>query len=62
MADVRDIARSRRDAENRAPTVFFPAVPMSKLLRKPKAILWILSLSQAVGMLVLNVALRAAVA
>lgn len=34
---------------------------MTKLLRKPEAILWILSISQAVGMLVFNIALRAAV-
>lgn len=34
---------------------------MSKLLRKPETVLWILSISQAVGMLAFNVALRAAV-
>jgi hypothetical protein len=34
---------------------------MSKILHKPEAILWILSVSQAVGMLAFNIALRAAV-
>ena len=34
---------------------------MSKFLRKPEAILWILSISQAAAMLAFNVALRAAV-
>jgi len=34
---------------------------MSKIFRKPEAILWILSISQAVGMLAFNLALRAAV-
>jgi hypothetical protein len=34
---------------------------MSKIFRKPEAILWVLSISQAVGMLAFNVALRAAV-
>lgn len=34
---------------------------MSKLLRKPEAVLWILSVSQAAGMLVFNILLRAAV-
>lgn len=34
---------------------------MSKILRKPEAILWILSVSQAAGMLAFNVVLRAAV-
>ncbi len=34
---------------------------MSKFLRKPQALLWILSISQAAAMLTLNVVLRAAV-
>lgn len=34
---------------------------MPKLLRKPEAVLWILSVSQAAGMLALNIVLRAAV-
>ncbi len=34
---------------------------MSKFLRKPEAILWVLSVSQAVGMLAFNIVLRAAV-
>lgn len=34
---------------------------MSKILRKPEAVLWALSISQAAGMLVFNVLLRAAV-
>ncbi len=34
---------------------------MSKFLRKPEAILWILSISQATAMLAFNVLLRAAV-
>ena len=34
---------------------------MSKIFRKPDAILWILSISQALGMLAFNVALRASV-
>jgi hypothetical protein len=34
---------------------------MSKFLRKPEAILWILSISQAAAMLAFNVVLRAAV-
>ena len=34
---------------------------MSKLLRKPEAVLWVLSISQAAGMLVLNLLLRVAV-
>lgn len=34
---------------------------MSKIFRKPEAILWALSISQAIGMLAFNVALRAAV-
>jgi hypothetical protein len=36
-------------------------ISMSKLLRKPEAVLWILSVSQAAGMLALNIVLRAAV-
>jgi hypothetical protein len=34
---------------------------MSKFLRKPEAILWVLSVSQAAGMLAFNIVLRAAV-
>ena len=34
---------------------------MSKLLRKPDAILWVLSISQAAAMLALNLLLRVAV-
>jgi hypothetical protein len=34
---------------------------MSKIFRKPEAILWVLAISQALGMLAFNVALRAAV-
>ena len=34
---------------------------MSKILRKPEAILWALSVSQAAGMLVINSVLRATV-
>ena len=34
---------------------------MSKFLRKPEAVLWILSISQAAAMLAFNVLLRAAV-
>ena len=34
---------------------------MSRILRKPEAILWILSISQASAMLAFNVLLRAAV-
>ena len=34
---------------------------MSKFLRKPEAVLWVLSISQAAGMLVLNLLLRVAV-
>lgn len=34
---------------------------MSKFLRKPEAILWVLSVSQAGGMLAFNIVLRAAV-
>jgi hypothetical protein len=36
-------------------------VRMSKFLRKPEAVLWVLSISQAAGMLVFNLLLRAAV-
>ena len=36
-------------------------VRMSKLLRKPEAVLWVLSISQAAAMLTLNLLLRAAV-
>ena len=36
-------------------------VRMSKLLRKPEAVLWVLSISQAVAMLAFNLLLRAAV-
>ena len=36
-------------------------VRMSQFLRKPEAILWILSISQAIAMLAVNVLLRAAV-
>jgi hypothetical protein len=36
-------------------------VRMSKLLRKPDAVLWVLSISQAVGMLAFNILLRATV-
>ena len=36
-------------------------VRMSKLLRKPEAVLWVLSLSQAAAMLVFNLLLRVAV-
>jgi hypothetical protein len=36
-------------------------VRMSKLLRKPDAVLWVLSISQAAAMLALNLLLRAAV-
>ena len=36
-------------------------VRMSKLLRKPEAALWALSISQAAGMLVFNLLLRVAV-
>jgi len=34
---------------------------MSRILRKPEAILWVLSVSQAAGMLAFNIVLRAAV-
>ncbi len=34
---------------------------MSKFLRKPNSLLWILSISQAAAMLAFNVLLRAAV-
>lgn len=34
---------------------------MSKFIRKSQSVLWVVSISQAVGMLVLNIALRAAV-
>ena len=34
---------------------------MSKFLRTPEAILWVLSVSQAAGMLAFNIVLRAAV-
>ena len=34
---------------------------MSKFLRKPEAVLWVLSISQAAAMLAFNVVLRAAV-
>jgi hypothetical protein len=34
---------------------------MSKLLRKPEAVLWVLSISQAAAMLALNLLLRVAV-
>jgi hypothetical protein len=34
---------------------------MSKLLRKPDAVLWVLSISQAAAMLALNLLLRVAV-
>lgn len=34
---------------------------MSKILRKPEAVLWVLAVSQAVGMLAFNILLRAAV-
>ena len=34
---------------------------MSKLLRKPEAVLWVLSISQAAAMLAFNLLLRAAV-
>ena len=34
---------------------------MSQFLRKPEAVLWALSISQAAAMLVFNVLLRAAV-
>jgi len=34
---------------------------MSQFLRKPEAILWVLSISQAAAMLAFNVLLRAAV-
>jgi len=36
-------------------------VRMSKLLRKPDAVLWVLSISQAAAMLALNLLLRVAV-
>ena len=36
-------------------------VRMSKFLRKPEAVLWVLSISQAAGMLVFNLLLRVAV-
>ena len=36
-------------------------VRMSKLLRKPEAVLWVLSISQAAAMLVFNLLLRVAV-
>ena len=36
-------------------------VRMSKLLRKPEAVLWVLSISQAAAMLAFNLLLRAAV-
>jgi hypothetical protein len=36
-------------------------VRMSKFLRKPEAVLWVLSISQAAAMLALNLLLRAAV-
>ena len=53
MADVRNIARSRAYRSIGA--------RMSKFFRKPEAILWILSISQASAMLAFNVLLRAAV-
>ncbi len=34
---------------------------MSKFLRKPEAVVWVLSISQAAAMLAFNVVLRAAV-
>ena len=34
---------------------------MSKFLRKPEAVLWVLSISQAAAMLAFNVVLRGAV-
>lgn len=34
---------------------------MTNFIRKSQAVLWVVSISQAVGMLVLNIALRAAV-
>jgi hypothetical protein len=34
---------------------------MSKLLRKPEAVLWVLSITQAAAMLALNLLLRVAV-
>ena len=34
---------------------------MSKLLRKPEAVLWVLSISQAAAMLIFNLLLRVAV-
>jgi len=34
---------------------------MSKFLRTPEAILWVLSVSQAAGMLAFNIVLRATV-
>ncbi len=34
---------------------------MSKFLRKPESIVWVLSISQAAAMLAFNVVLRAAV-
>lgn len=49
MADMRGIARSKAGAS------------MSKFLPKSEASLWVLSISQAFGMLALNVVLRAAV-
>lgn len=49
MADVRGIARSTAVSS------------MSKFLPKSETSLWVLSISQAVGMLALNVVLRAAV-
>ena len=49
MVDMRGIARSKAGAS------------MSKFLPKSETSLWVLSISQAVGMLALNVVLRAAV-
>ncbi len=34
---------------------------MSRFLRKPESVLWVLSISQAAGMLAFNILLRAAV-
>ena len=53
MADVRNNARSRAPVN--------AGVRMTDFLRKPEAILWVLSISQAAAMLAFNIVLRAAV-
>jgi hypothetical protein len=60
VADVRNIARSR--VQPTCPRQLAKACArMTQFLRKPEAILWVLSISQAAAMLAFNVVLRAAV-